>query len=214
MQPFLIKSSTHCRLLQTVHFQLPSTARAQPASGMELAREVPGTPRAHSTTCFGGVGEGKKAPVSSFLSSVLLLTRLSTLDAGPWLNSPTSPALSPLVHPISPLHVPCHMQGAEWLGLTGSIQQAGEHVLGYHGKQPESWLVSPRAVPVYQGPSVPEPGVRMLCEICHQELGQSMSQGDDQGTFQLCCQGTLRLCTDCAPLCLSFSISELGEMFF
>lgn len=119
MQPFLIKSSTHCRLLQTGHFHLPSTTRAQTASGIELAREVPGTPRAHSTACFGGVGEGQKAPVSSFLLSVLLLIMLPTLGAGPQLNSPACPAPSPLAHPVSPLHTPCHTQRAELLGLTG-----------------------------------------------------------------------------------------------
>ena len=119
MQPFLIKSSTHCRLLQTAHFQLPSSTRAQTASGIELAGEVPRTPRAHSTTCFGGVGEGRKAPASSCVLSVLLLTRLATLGAGPWLNSPPCPAPSPLAQPISPLHTQCHVQGAELLGLTG-----------------------------------------------------------------------------------------------
>ena len=92
VQLFLIKSSTHCRLLQTGHFQLPSTARALRTSGIELAREVPGTPRAHSTACFGAKGEGQKALISSSFSSVLLLLRLPTLGAGSWLSSSMCPA--------------------------------------------------------------------------------------------------------------------------
>lgn len=112
MQPFLIKSSTHCRLLQTGHFQPPSSARAKTDSGIELAKEVPGTPRAHSTARFGGVGEGQKATFSSFLLSVLWLIMLPTLGAGPWLNSTSCPVPFPLGPPdFSPAHAMTSAKG-------------------------------------------------------------------------------------------------------